>query len=312
MSETLIEARDLRRVYGANTAVAGLNLTLKKGEILGLLGPNGAGKTTSMKMLAGCLSPTDGSVQIKGIDLRAQPTAAKKALGYLPEQPPVYPELTVAEYLGFCAGLHGIVRGEREAAVNRAMQACGLSHMAQRLIANLSKGYQQRVGLAQAIIHQPDVIILDEPTVGLDPIQIREIRSLISRLGEEHSVILSSHILPEIQATCNRVMIINQGQVVYEASMAEAAKARFDSLVLELARAPEASALQALAGIESVENIGPGRFRLRFDEAADPREAVAAAAAEQGWGLRELHAEQKSLEEVFVELTTGERPQEAA
>ena len=292
MSETLIEARDLRRVYGANTAVAGLNLTLKKGEILGLLGPNGAGKTTSMKMLAGCLSPTDGSVQIKGIDLRAQPTAAKKALGYLPEQPPVYPELTVAEYLGFCAGLHGIVRAEREAAVNRAMQACGLSHMAQRLIANLSKGYQQRVGL--------------------DPIQIREIRSLISRLGEEHSVILSSHILPEIQATCNRVMIINQGQVVYEASMAEAAKARFDSLVLELARAPEASALQALAGIESVENIGPGRFRLRFDEAADPREAVAAAAAEQGWGLRELHAEQKSLEEVFVELTTGERPQEAA
>lgn len=312
MSETLIEARGLRRVYGANVAVGGLNLTLKKGEVLGLLGPNGAGKTTSMKMLAGCLAPSDGTVQIKGIDLRAQPTAAKEALGYLPEQPPVYPELTVAEYLGFAAGLHGVPRAEREAAVNRALQACGLSHMAQRLIANLSKGYQQRVGLAQAIIHQPDVIILDEPTVGLDPIQIREIRSLISELGKEHSVILSSHILPEIQATCNRVMIINQGQVVYEASMEEAARARFDSLVLELARPPATDVLQKLDSVSAVDSIGAGRFRLHFAESADPREAIAQAAASNDWGLRELHAEQKSLEEIFVELTTGERPQEAA
>ena len=305
-SETLIEARGLSRSYGLTTAVADLNLTLAKGEVLGLLGPNGAGKTTSMKMLAGCLAPSSGQVIINGVDLRSDPKLAKRSLGYLPEQPPVYPELTVTEYLRFCAGLHGIASGQRQDAVLSAMRDCGLTQMAQRLIGNLSKGYQQRVGLAQAIIHRPPVIILDEPTVGLDPIQIREIRALISKLGEQHSLILSSHILPEIQATCTRVMIINQGQVVYADSMAAASAPRFDSLIMELSRPPASAALAAVPQVQSVDELGSGRFRLHCEQADDPREALAEAAHAGNWGLRELRAENKTLEEVFVELTTGE------
>ncbi|MGH8456565.1 MAG: ABC transporter ATP-binding protein, partial [Stenotrophobium sp.] len=202
-SEILIEARGLTRRYGPTVAVSDLSLTLRKGEILGLLGPNGAGKSTTMKMLTGNLAPSSGTALIKGVSLHDAPTAAKRNLGYLPEQPPVYPELTVDEYLRYCAGLHGIASAQRAAAVKQAKKSCGLADTGQRLIGNLSKGYQQRVGLAQAIIHRPSVIVLDEPTVGLDPIQIREIRSLITELGQTHSVILSSHILPEIQAVCS-------------------------------------------------------------------------------------------------------------
>ena len=308
----MIETRDLSKAFGPIVAVDRLSMTVNKGEVLGFLGPNGAGKSTTMKMVTGFLAPSSGSATVCGHSVASETIAVQRAIGYLPEGAPAYPDMTPEGFLKFAAGVRGLTGPEAKKRIRAAADLVHLEGVMRQPIETLSKGYKRRVGLAQAIIHQPDVIILDEPTVGLDPIQIREIRSLISRLGEEHSVILSSHILPEIQATCNRVMIINQGQVVYEASMEEAAKARFDSLVLELARAPEASALQALAGIEAVESLGEGRFRLRFDEAADPREAVAAAAAEQGWGLRELHAEQKSLEEVFVELTTGERPQEAA
>ena len=225
-SEILLEARDLSRRYGHINAVSGLNLSLQKGQILGLLGPNGAGKSTTMKMLAGCLAPSAGEVRIKGVSLAQDPKAAKASLGYLPEQPPLYPELTVEEYLRYCASLHGVPSAEREAAVTKAKQSCGLGEASGRLIHNLSKGFQQRVGLAQAIIHRPPVIILDEPTVGLDPIQIREIRSLIKELGQSHSVILSSHILPEIQAVCSRVMIINRGRLVYSESIGHRLAAR--------------------------------------------------------------------------------------
>jgi len=303
-SETLIEAVGLSRRFGANQAVSGLNLTLKKGEVLGLLGPNGAGKSTSMKMLTGNLSPSDGLVRICGQNVAEQPQAAKKHLGYLPEQPPVYPELDVDEYLMFCAGLHGVARAHRPAAVEAAKRSCGLSQVGRRLIGNLSKGYQQRVGLAQAIVHRPDVIILDEPTVGLDPIQIREIRALIADLGREHSVILSSHILPEIQAVCSRVMIIHRGRAVYDAAIdAHEGKA---SLAIQLLRPPVAAALQALPGVAAVTPLDDGRYRLDLQAGSDPREALVAAAVAGHWGLVELRRESKTLEEIFVEKTSGE------
>ena len=305
-NQILIEARQLSRHYGPTVAVAGLDLTLRQGEILGLLGPNGAGKTTTMKMLAGCLAPSAGSVRINGVDLREEPKAAKRHLGYLPEQPPVYPELTVDEYLTFCAGLHGIARADRAGAVASAKKDCGLTQAGGRLVGNLSKGFQQRVGLAQAIIHRPPVVILDEPTVGLDPIQIREIRTLITQLGQSHSVILSSHILPEIQAVCGRVMIIHRGRSVYNEPVVHDALAA--AVTVQLRRAPDAGELLKLPGVARVQELGEGRFRLHCAPQADPREAAADAAARHHWGLVELRAEQKTLEEIFVELTAGDEP----
>ena len=305
-SEVLIEARSLTRRYGPTVAVDSLNLTLRKGEILGLLGPNGAGKSTTMKMLTGNLAPSAGEVLIKGSSLREDAKAAKRALGYLPEQPPVYPELTVDEYLGYAAGLHGIARGERAAAVASAKKDCGLGEVSQRLIGNLSKGYQQRVGLAQAILHRPPVIVLDEPTVGLDPIQIREIRNLIADLARNHSVILSSHILPEIQAVCSRVMIINRGRAVYNEPLVAERSAAFAAASATFRRMPDARTLETLDGVTRVLALGEGRFRIECQPGADPREAIVQAAGNGNWGLIELRAERRTLEEIFVELTSGE------
>ena len=303
-NEILIEARGLTRRYGPTVAVEALDLTLRKGEILGLLGPNGAGKSTTMKMLTGNLAPSAGEVRINNVSLRDEPKAAKMHLGYLPEAPPVYPELTVDEYLTYCAGLHGIVKSQRASAVASAKRDCGLAEVAPRLIGNLSKGFQQRVGLAQAIIHRPPVIVLDEPTVGLDPIQIREIRSLIVALGASHSVILSSHILPEIQAICGRVMIINRGRAVYNEPVSAARGG--ERVIAAFRKAPEQSVLAGIAGVKSVTALEPGRFRLDCNDGADPREAVAQAAVSGGWGLLELRAQERTLEEIFVELTSGD------
>lgn len=302
--EVLIEARGLTRRYGPATAVSNLSLTLRQGEILGLLGPNGAGKSTTMKMLTGNLAPSDGDVRIKGISLRDDAKAAKQNLGYLPEVPPVYPELTVDEYLAYAAGLHGIPSKQRASAVASAKKDCGLTHMSHRLIGNLSKGYQQRVGLAQAIIHRPPVIVLDEPTVGLDPIQILEIRDLIRELGKAHSVILSSHILPEVQSVCSRVMIIARGKLVYNEPVA--AETRFDAVQIRLRNEPESAALGTIPGVSSVQHLGEGRYRLACADQSDPRTAISEAAVKNGWGLLELRAVSKSLEEIFVELTSGE------
>ena len=312
-NEILIEARALTRRYGPTVAIENLDLTLRKGEILGLLGPNGAGKSTTMKILTGNLAPTSGEVRVKGNSLREQPKAAKQHLGYLPEQPPVYPELTVDEYLGYCASLHGIAAKERNNAVASAKRDCGLSDVGSRLVGNLSKGYQQRVGIAQAIIHRPPVVILDEPTVGLDPIQIREIRTLIGELGRNHSVILSSHILPEIQAVCGRVMIVARGRVVYNASLDAIRAGQFGSVVAAFHRAPaELSALNLIAGVKAVTAQGDGRFQFDCADGADPREAIAQAAADKGWALYELYAQNRTLEETFVELTSGDDLRAAA
>ena len=303
-AEILIEARGLTRRYGPTVAVSNLNLTLRKGEILGLLGPNGAGKSTTMKMLTGNLSPSEGEVLIKGVSLREEPKAAKTHLGYLPEQPPVYPELTPDEYLDYCAGLHGIARNARAAVVAVANKDCGLTEVSGRLIGNLSKGYQQRVGLAQAIIHRPPVVVLDEPTVGLDPIQIREIRSLITDLAKNHSVILSSHILPEIQAVCSRVMIVNRGAAVYNESLDVLRDARNAVVVAAFRRSPDQAALARIAGVSAATSLGEGRWQFGAD--GDVREAIADAAARGNWGLIELRAQQRTLEEIFVSLTISD------
>ncbi len=304
--DILIEARGLTRRYGPNVAVQGIDLTLRRGEILGLLGPNGAGKSTTMKMLTGNLAPSSGSVKINGIDIAAEPKKAKQSLGYLPELPPVHPEVTVDEYLDFAASLHGVPKATRKAAVAKAKQSCGLNEMSQRLIGNLSKGFQQRVGLAQAIVHQPPVIILDEPTVGLDPIQIREIRSLIAALAQNHSVILSSHILPEIQAVCSRVMIVHQGRVVFHDSMQNVTAHTASRIIVQFHRPP---VTLGLPGIAAVQALGEGRFMVTPEAGTDLREALVRVSVQHDWGLIELKTEGRTLEEIFVSLTSGDASQ---
>jgi ABC-2 type transport system ATP-binding protein len=303
-SDLTVSARELSRRFGGADAVRAIDLHLRRGEVLGLLGPNGAGKTTTMQMLTGNLAPSAGSVSICGIDLLERPTAAKARIGYLPEVPPLYKELTVDEYLRLAARLHRVPRSELPAAVARAKQRCGVSDMGARLIATLSKGYQQRVGIAQAIIHTPDVVILDEPTVGLDPNQIREIRALIRELSDNHSVILSTHILPEVEAVCDRVQILHRGSIVYGGTIDELRRFRGGhALVVGLRQAPALEALTRVPGVARVERTNEGMLRLFQQEGQDPTDAVVRSSVEHGWGLYHLAPERASLEDVFVHLT---------
>ena len=302
----LISVEQLYRYYGHHLAVEAINFQLAQGEVLGFLGPNGAGKSTTMQMISGNLAPSAGRIRINDIDLLDAPKRAKAEIGYLPEQPPVYRDLTVDEYLNYCAKLHRVSQGRRSQAVTRAKERCGLGDVSKRLIGNLSKGFQQRVGIAQAILHSPAVVILDEPTVGLDPNQIRDIRALIRELGESHGIILSTHILPEVQATCSRVQIIHQGRLVFSESMRELEQ-RLTShvLILETREPLREQPLEKLAGIDKVERLNDTRARLHF-EADNPADAVAARVAEQGWGLIELSLDRQTLEQVFVDLTCSD------
>jgi ABC-2 type transport system ATP-binding protein len=300
---TTICARALSRRFGAHTAVDALDLALKRGEVLGFLGPNGAGKTTTMQMLTGNLAPTEGEVSICGVDLLAHPTAAKARIGYLPEHPPLYRELTVDEYLNLAVKLHRVPKAKRPEVIAQAKRACGLSDVSRKLIGTLSKGYQQRVGIAQAIVHEPDVLILDEPTAGLDPNQIREIRLLIRTLGGTRSVILSTHILSEVETICDRVQIMDHGKIVYSDTIA-ALKAFHSgrTIVLGLHRPPQAAELESVPGVSAVERVDPHRFRVQFAE-RDPTEALVTLSVQKNWGLFQLAPAQGSLEDVFVNLT---------
>lgn len=307
--DVVVSVEHLWRQYGELVAVRDLNFDLRRGEVLGLLGPNGAGKSSTMQILAGGLAPSAGRVRIGGVDLLDEPDRAKASLGYLPEQPPVYPELSVREYLRFAARLNAVPRSKVKAAMDRALLRCGLGDVADRLIGNLSKGYQQRVGIAQAIIHEPAVVILDEPTVGLDPIQIREIRDLIRELGRYHSVILSTHILPEVQMLCSRVLIIHQGRMVFSDSMQSLdAGMEARSLVLGARNLPEMALLAGLPGVKGVEALGDNRARLRYSGDPEFPSRLAVAAVDGRWGMFELAPERKTLEQVFVELTSGDGP----
>ncbi len=313
--DILVQVENLSRLYGTIQAVKEVSFNIRQGEVLGFLGPNGAGKTTTMQILSGNLAPSSGRVSIAGHDLLEEPRAAKRAIGYLPEQPPVYRELTVDEFLDYCAALNGIARGARRAARDTAKERCGLEDVGRRLIGNLSKGYQQRVGLAQAIIHLPPVIILDEPTVGLDPIQIREIRHLVRELGKEHGVILSTHILPEVQATCDHVQIINKGEIVLNDSI-EGLSQHMQSSALSIAlrNVPDIAIIQKIAGVKSVQDQGDGRLHIFYDPSTDPTDALVELAVQKRWGLCELLPQRASLEDIFVHLTADEpeTPKEAA
>ena len=302
-----ISARGLTRSFGGHVAVSNLDLELRRGEVLGFLGPNGAGKTTTMQMLTGNLAPSRGAISICGIDLLEQPVGAKARIGYLPEVPPLYRDLTVGEYLTLAARLHRVPRARRREAVAAARERCGLGSAGGKLIATLSKGYQQRVGIAQAIVHAPDVVILDEPTVGLDPIQIREIRALIRELGGSHSVILSTHILPEVEAVCDRVQIMHHGSIVYGDTIRGLRDMHSGATVLlGLRRPPPLAALSALPGVGAVEEVSPSLMRVHFTSGEDPTDALVRESVARDWGLFQLQPAQTSLEDVFVNLTRRE------
>ena len=308
-TKILISVEQLSRHFGHTLAVDAISFELAQGEVLGFLGPNGAGKSTTMQMITGNLAPSAGRVSINGIDMLDEPRRAKANIGYLPEQPPVYRDLTVDEYLHYCAQLHRLGKGERNRAVERASERCGLGEVRRRLIGNLSKGFQQRVGIAQAILHSPPVVILDEPTVGLDPNQIRDIRGLIRELGESHGIILSTHILPEVQATCSRVQIIHHGKLVFAESMQDLEqRLTSHALLLETRSAFAAQPLESVPGVLRVETLGENRARLLFEK-DNPAAAVAACVAAQGWGLVELALDRQTLEQVFVDLTCSDTPQ---
>lgn|SRR5450830_632595 len=308
MNNFTVEAIELTRLYGGREAVSNVSFTLSKGQVLGFLGPNGAGKSTTMKMLTGNLAPSNGSVKICGIDMIEHPKEAKALIGYLPEMRPLYKELTVDEYLTIAARLHRVSAGNIKKAVEIAKERCGLGHMSKRLIENLSNGYQQRVGIAQAIIHNPMVVILDEPTVGLDPIQIRDIRALIREVGAERSVIISTHILPEVEMVCDHVQIIDKGKLVFNGSIDVLKKQRIgNKLLISMLNPPSADELLKIAGITEVEVLSANQMRVRFADDAAPAEAIVQAAVKNNWGLHQIAPDQTSLEDVFVQLTYQEQ-----
>lgn len=308
MNNFTVEAIELTRLYGGREAVSNVSFTLSKGQVLGFLGPNGAGKSTTMKMLTGNLAPSNGSVKICGIDMIEHPKEAKALIGYLPEMRPLYKELTVDEYLTIAARLHRVSAGNIKKAVEIAKERCGLGHMSKRLIENLSNGYQQRVGIAQAIIHNPMVVILDEPTVGLDPIQIRDIRALIREVGAERSVIISTHILPEVEMVCDHVQIIDKGKLVFNGSIDVLKKQRIgNKLLISMLNPPSADELLKIAGVTEVEVLSANQMRVRFADDAAPAEAIVQAAVKNNWGLHQIAPDQTSLEDVFVQLTYQEQ-----
>lgn len=310
MTNLTVEAVDLTRLYGGRAAVSDVTFSLHQGQVLGFLGPNGAGKSTTMKMLTGNLAPSAGSVKICGIDMIERPREAKALIGYLPEMRPLYKEFTVDEYLTIAARLHNVSAKQLKKAVDHAKERCGLTHMSKRLIENLSNGYQQRVGIAQAIIHNPMVVILDEPTVGLDPIQIRDIRALIKEIGQQHSVIVSTHILPEVEMVCDHVQIIDKGKLVFNGGIDVLKHQRMGNKLqvgLRMPPAPEVLAgIQGVTHVEPMSESGQEMFRIRFAEGTQPHEVIVAAAVANGWGLYHIAPDQTSLEDVFVQLTYHE------
>ena len=312
-TDITLSAHRLTRRYGTGLAVAELDLELRRGEVLGLLGPNGAGKSTTLQMLTGNLAPSSGSISVCGIDLLEHPKRAKAKIGYLPEIPPLYREMTVDEFLLFCAQLHRLPRTELAPAVQEVKARCGLADMGKRLIAHLSKGYQQRVGIAQAIIHKPDVVILDEPTVGLDPNQIRDMRALMRELSANHSVILSTHILPEVEAVCDRVQILHRGKIVFADSIDALRRSQQgEMLLLGFARAPTLDAFITATGAAAAQQRDNGLFQVPCAADSALAQAITQAAAANDWGLTQMTPERASLEDVFAELTLSATPADEA
>ena len=303
----MVSVSEVSRYYGDHRAVDNISFSLARGEILGFLGPNGAGKSSTMQIICGVLAASEGTVSIAGHDIVAEPLAAKQQLGFLPEHPPLYPDMKVDEYLLYCASLRRVEKRSLASAIQYARERCGLENHGARLIRNLSKGYQQRVGIAQAIVHSPDLVVLDEPSSGLDPIQIIEIRKLIAELGEDHSVILSTHILPEVQSSCDRVLIINQGRLVLDAGVGELAGEQGSRVItIALHNPPLPEELSALDDVEQVEVLDGQRFRLTANKGDEVSEELVKLSVENDWGLYELVPESGTLEQTFLKLTSGQ------
>jgi ABC-2 type transport system ATP-binding protein len=319
----MIKVENLTKRYARHVAVDGISFHVEKGQIVGFLGPNGAGKTTTMRVLTCFLPPSAGSASVAGFDVLEQPMEVKKRIGYLPETPPVYLEMRIAEYLSFVGQLKGLSGSELRTRVDYACERCAVADVRNKIIGKLSKGYRQRVGLAQAIIHNPDVLILDEPTAGLDPKQINETRDLIKSLAGDHTIILSTHILPEVSQTCEQVIIINKGKIVATDSVSNLQnRARSgESVLVEVAGrnavldpAAVQRKLEQVAGVSRVVSKADGQKRIIFEVEASKSQSirgdVARAVVESGWDLNELRAAAMSLEEVFLQLTRTETPAE--
>lgn len=303
----MIEVQDLTKKYGECVAVRGLSFKVDQGRIWGLLGPNAAGKTTTMRILTGYLPATSGRATVAGFDVFEQADEVKRVIGYLPEVPPLYTDMTVASYLEFVAEIKQVAKGRRREAVDRAVQAAGLGDVRRRLIKNISRGYRQRVGIAQALIHNPQVLVLDEPTIGLDPAQIIEIRQLIKGLRGEHTILLSTHILAEVTEVCDGVVIINEGRLMASGSLEEltASYAKRDGAILRLRRGTEAAALfRSLPGVEQVAVEG-AEVRVEWSPGRDLREDLARLALERGLGLQEMRSARPSVEDLYMKVVSG-------
>ena len=314
----MIEVEKLSKIYGSTSALKEVSFAVQQGEILGFLGPNGAGKTTTMRILAGYLPATSGTAKIAGYDVHEDSMAVRQLIGYLPEIPPLYPEMTVEGFLFFVTRIKRVPAGDRSAKVKLAMKRCGLLDKQKVLIRKLSKGYKQRVGIAQALVHDPQVIILDEPTVGLDPRQIIEVRNLIKSLAEEHTIILSTHILPEVSMTCNRVAIINQGEIVATGTPEEMSNKLAGGWGYEVEIQGETQAIETglnllaeVPGIQSLEKIKSDnenrlRLQIKCQPEIEPGKDIANTIVNAGLDLCELRRVRATLEDVFLGLTTGE------
>ena len=311
----MIEVKGLTKRYGQHEAARDLTFSIDSGEVVGLLGPNGAGKTTTMNILTGYLSPTEGTASIGGHDILEEPIEVKRLIGYLPEIPPVYPEMPVMQYLRFAARIKKVPAGQRKNDLDRILELTGITDMRNRLIRNLSKGYRQRVGLAQALVGSPPVLILDEPTIGLDPRQIIDIRNLIRDLGREHTIILSSHVLPEVTAICGRVIIIHQGRIVASDTIANLSRklAGGSGLTVRF-EGPESAALSEIRGIPDVKkvtaqkNLEPGTtdLRIRSREGSDVRRKVSQALSRAKCTILMMRSLDLDLEEIFIQVTGEE------
>lgn len=304
MNTSIVKIEHLSHKYSRAWAIRDVNLEIRDKGVTGFLGSNGAGKSTTMNILCGVLNQTEGRVSIDGIDLRANPLAAKKLIGFLPQNAPLYLDLTVDEYLRHCAYLRLIPEKQIRSAMEEAKERCGIAHFSKRLIKNLSGGYKQRVGIAQAILHKPKLVVLDEPTNGLDPNQIAEVRNLIKEIGEDRSVLFSSHILSEVQATCDTIKMIEQGKVVFTGTVDDfnnyIAPA---SMVLYMENPPAEAAIKAIPGVTDVKVLSSKKIRVSAEAAQTLAQQIIVHSVEKGWQLQELHLERSSLEEIFARLS---------
>ena len=301
----ILKTENLSHRYSGSWAIRDINIEIGQTGVIGLLGSNGAGKSTTMNIICGTLSPTAGNVYINDIDLRRYPEAAKKEIGFLPQTPPLYTDLTIDEYLVYCAELRFIEKRKIKSAVNDAKERCGIAHFSSRLIGNLSGGYRQRVGIAQAIIHNPKLIVMDEPTNGLDPNQLIEARQLIKAIAREHTVLLSSHILSEISILCREIIMIEGGRIVFSDSMDTFNNyALAHTILMQMENAPSKDELLKIKGVTRVDFLTNKQVRIYFDGDQEIIERLAAASMQHGWRLREIGLEKGLLDDVFKRLST--------